>query len=64
MGARVKKSLDLRDMVKNEKIEDAALKTVSQSVKLMYNGTAITKFEVNIDKNKNMSIKIIELPTK
>lgn len=64
MGDQVRKSLDLRNRVKNEKIEDATIKTVSESVKIMYLDKAIVKYELKIDKNKSMTIKILELPTK
>lgn len=64
MGDQVRKSLDLRNRVKNEKIEDATIKTVSDSVKIMYLDKAVTKYELKIDKNKSMTIKILELPTK
>lgn len=64
MGDQVRKSLDLRNRVKNEKIEDATIKTLSESVKIMYLDKAIVKYELKIDRNKSMTIKILELPTK
>lgn len=64
MGDQVRKSLDLRNRVKNEKIEDATIKTVSQSVKVIYNAMTVTRLEVRVEKDKSMTIKIIELPTK
>lgn len=64
MGDQVRKSLDLRNRVKNERIEDATIKTVSESVKIIYLDKDVTKYELKIDKNKSMTIKIIELPTK
>jgi hypothetical protein len=59
-----KKSLDLRNRVKNEKIEAATISSITKSIKIMYNASTITKFESAIGRDNSLTITILELPTR
>jgi hypothetical protein len=61
---RNKKALDLRNRVKNEKIEAATINSVTKSIKIMYRTSAITNFDLAIGRDNSLTITLLELPNR